>query len=343
MSSHDLAALQAALDAWPEPPATATATNQDLSDVCRRALDALPGLSAGESGWLDIAGLVRQVLLVSTVTYNNSASVLVPLDPEMPTAVQWNDVDCDAVPTQDGRLRITARDWAPPATLTGDDAADDAGSAARNQVRESYRNHDPTWTNQLPADPFWKAAHPDFGAYRGEPQRQAARAAVLNDGGSVIVALPTGRGKTAVAWSKTLLSHTGVTVVIVPTVVLALDMERRTIEAERDLARSLSPVDRFAYIGAMDPEIKKQLRAAVRAGSQRIIYTSPEAFVSGLSGAVVRAARQGNLQQVVIDEAHLVDQWGTDFRPEFQTLPGLIRDAYAHAPEAQKPSVLLLS
>ena len=223
-------------------------------------------------------------------------------------------------------------------------ASEDAGSdLARDQVRETYRDQDPTWSNQLPADPFWRAAHPGFGAYRGEPQRQAARAAILNDGGSVIVALPTGRGKTAVAWSKMLLTHTGVTVVIVPTVVLALDMERRTVEAEKELKRSFSPVQRFAYIGAMDKTIKKELRSAVRAGTQRIIYTSPEAFVSGLSDAVIRAASDGHLQQVVIDEAHLVDQWGTDFRPEFQTMPGLIRDAYDQAPEDQKPAVLLLS
>jgi hypothetical protein len=49
------------------------------------------------------------------------------------------------------------------------------------------------------------------------------------------------------------------------------------------------------------------------------------------------------LQQVVIDEAHLVDQWGTDFRPEFQMMPGLIREAYATSPSGSKPAVLLLS
>ena len=46
-------------------------------------------------------------------------------------------------------------------------------------------------------------------------------------------------------------------------------------------------------------------------------YTSP---------AVMEAARAGLLQQIVVDEAHLVDQWGTDFRPEFQEIAGLRRD-----------------
>ncbi|GAB3446579.1 hypothetical protein GCM10027517_29010 [Phycicoccus ginsengisoli] len=338
MSSHDLATLQAATNEWPN--ALRVDDTSHLSDSCRRALDALPGLSRGASGWLDVAGLVRQVLLTCGVTYGGAPSLTVPTIDPWPSAGQWRDVSCAAVPTQDGRLRITAEDWAPPSSPTNDGIGDDL---AREQVREVYRDQDRVWQNSLPADPFWMAAHQGFGAYRGEPQRQAARAAVMNDGGSVVIALPTGRGKTAVAWTKTLLSNTGVTVVIVPTVVLALDMERRTLEAEKELKRSLSPVNRFAYIGAMDPEIKKELRAAVRAGSQRIIYTSPEAFVSGLSHAVSRAARDGHLQQIVIDEAHLVDQWGTDFRPEFQTMPGLIRDAYAQAPEDRKPAVLLLS
>ncbi|MBA3430095.1 MAG: ATP-dependent DNA helicase RecQ [Actinobacteria bacterium] len=338
MSSHDLATLQAAINQW---PATMPASDgRQLSDACRRALDALIGLGSDASGWLDVGALVRQVLLISEVTYGGAPSLIVPTLGSWPTADQWRDVACAAVPIQDGRLRITAADWAPPSSLDGDGVGDDL---ATEQVREVYRDQDRVWRNQLPADPFWAAAHKGFGAYRGEPQRQAARAAVLNDGGCVVIALPTGRGKTAVAWSKTLLSHTGVTVVVVPTVVLALDMERRTIELEKELKRSLSPVSRFAYIGALDPRAKKDLRAAVRAGSQRIIYTSPEAFVSGLSDAVTRASRDGHLQQIVIDEAHLVDQWGTDFRPEFQTMPGLIRDAYAQAPQTRKPAVLLLS
>ena len=131
--------------------------------------------------------------------------------------------------------------------------------------------------------------------------------------------------------------------VVVPTVVLALDLERRTQEVARERKISLSPVNRYAYVGSLDAATKESLRASLRAGTQRLLYTSPEAFVSGLAPAIMDCASSGQLAQIVIDEAHLVDQWGTGFRPEFQTMPGLIAEARDLSPEASRPAVLLLS
>ena len=207
----------------------------------------------------------------------------------------------------------------------------------------AFRDADPMFAS-VRADPFWPRAHgPEFEAYRGESQRQAARAAVLSRDETLMVALPTGRGKTAVAWSKTMLSSSGVTVVVVPTIVLALDLERRTQELARNRKLNLSPLNRYAYVGSLDAAIKESLRAALRSGAQRLLYTSPEAFVSGLAPAILDCASKGRLQQIVIDEAHLIDQWGTDFRPEFQTMPGLIAEARNLAPDDSRPAVLLLS
>ena len=335
MSEHDLSVLRNALQTWPTP--ALLEEHHRISDACRRALDAMASLTQSGSGWLDVTALFRQVLLVQGITYGGAPSLVVPSEDPWPTPDQWRDTGCDVSSLANARLRVTAELWLPPT------ASPEEQEATEQQVREVYRDLDPTWSNQIPSDPFWRAAHPDFGAYRGEPQRQAARAAALNEGGSLMVALPTGRGKTAVAWTKMLMSHTGVTVVIVPTVVLALDMERRTLDLEKSTGQVLSPAHRFAYIGAMSAETKKELRTAVRAGSQRIVYTSPEGFVQSLSDAVITAAKKGLLQQVVVDEAHLVDQWGTEFRPEFQMVPGVLDAAYDAAPDDSKPSTLLLS
>lgn len=337
MSRDDIAVAQSALTAWPQT--ISLDPTWSISDACRRLLHVLDGLSDETAGWRDVASLTRQVLLTKRATYGGQPRLTVPAGPPWPSSGQWEAVSCTTSPQASGGVSVQALNWTPPAASEGGDAA---VALAHEQVLEAYRDAEPSHAQPLHADPFWKAAH-DYPTYRGEPQRQAARAAVLNDGGSVLVSLPTGRGKTAIAWSKVLLSTQGVTIVVVPTIVLALDMERRTKEMAKQHRRQLSPHAKYAYVGTLDPDSKKQLRDAVRSGTQRLLYTSPEAFVSSLAPAVLDCARAGLLQQVVIDEAHLVDQWGSDFRSEFQTMPGLIRDAYSMAPQGRKPSVLLLS
>lgn len=332
-----MSVLQQAMNSWPEP--YIRPVGSVVSDACSRTLDALPHLGSEAAGWRDVAGLIRQVLIIAKVTYAGNPALAVPAKNPWPTSPDWEAVHCTASQVVGERLIVRALDWAPHMSNK------DGGSAAElalAQVRAAYLDANPEYVDLVVADPFWTAAH-RYDHYRGEPQRQAARAAVLNEGGSLIVALPTGRGKTAVAWSKALLSDRGVTIVVVPTVVLALDMERRTGEEAALRGEELSPHGRFAYVGSLAPHVKKQLRAAVREGTQRLLYTSPEALVTGLAPAVLACADAGMLQQIVIDEAHLVDQWGTDFRPEFQTMPGLIREAYGRAPAGKKPSILMLS
>lgn len=336
MSRDDLSVAAEALSAWPSPPQVAA--GQTLSDACTRLLDAMSGLSAGRSAWRDVAALLRQVLVTAASTYGSAPALTVPNGEEWPTAAQWRDLNCASTTLADGRLSIRAAEWIPGGVVGAP-----ASTAARGEVLAAFRDADPMFAS-VRADPFWPRAHgAEFKTYRGESQRQSARAAVMSRDETLMVALPTGRGKTAVAWSKTMLSSSGVTVVVVPTIVLALDLERRTQELVRTANLSLSPDNRYAYVGSLDPASKESLRRALRAGTQRLLYTSPEAFVSGLAPAILDCAKEGRLQQLVIDEAHLIDQWGTDFRPEFQTMPGLIDEARALAPEDSRPAVLLLS
>jgi superfamily II DNA helicase RecQ len=55
----------------------------------------------------------------------------------------------------------------------------------------------------------------------------------------------------------------------------------------------------------------KDILQRIREGTQRIVFTSPEALLETvLTPAIYRAAKSGQLAWLVIDEAHMVQQWG---------------------------------
>lgn len=323
-----------------EWPATAAVDLGDASDTARRVVDALIGLVHGATGGIDLAALIRQLLLEDAARFRRKPAQLpVPSAAPWPTEADWISVGC-GVRERAGKRFVTAEPWIPPLR------EGEPPQPAQEQFDEVYRRGTSSWTRSVPpvdSDPFWTrtVGHEN---YRGNAQQQAARSVMLAPGGTtVLVVLPTGRGKTDLVFARTLADDAGVTIVVVPTVVLALDMERRVRTLARKRRLSLSPTDTYAYIGTTPDETKKVMRQAVRSGAQRILFTSPEALVSGLSGAVLECARAGRLRQFVVDEAHIVDQWGQDFRPEFLTMAGLRRVALEQAPADRSPVTVLLS
>ena len=63
-----------------------------------------------------------------------------------------------------------------------------------------------------------------------------------------------------------------------------------------------------------DPEILE--------GKCRIIFSHPEAFISCNEGRMLLLSKvyEERVMAWVIDEAHLVEEWGFDFRPDFANL-----------------------
>ena len=60
---------------------------------------------------------------------------------------------------------------------------------------------------------------------------------------------------------------------------------------------------------------------SVRNRSTRLIFTSPEACVSGrLRSVLEESAKDGYLENLVVDEAHIIESWGIFFRVDFQML-----------------------
>lgn len=330
---------QQLFDAWP----FAAGTPEDVAynGTLRRLRDALDGLAEQRSSWRDVAALTRQILLEAQAK-GNDFGLSVPPGTPLPTREQWEDMHCHALP--DGRrVLVTARPWHPGLE---DQKADEAATYDLQQVHlgESLQAH--LELEPCPADPFWiRALGGSYAQYKSIGQRQAARAVALAEPGStVITCLPTGHGKTALVQAPALLAsnRTGVTLVVVPTVVLALDMERRAQELLNSHGRR-SPSGRYAYIGDLDENLKQQIQEDIRTGKQRLVFTNPESLVSSLKSALEDAAEAGHLQYFVIDEAHLVGQWGDGFRPEFQTMSVHRRTWLSTAPPGRAPVTVCMS
>ncbi len=332
MATDDWMCAQQLLRAWPAVP-----KDYPADGTCRRLRDALLAVTTGEAGWRDIASLVRQILLAEQARHGTQVPLTVPQATGLPTREQWQQMDCMAIP--DGpMLSLSAQLWHPPV------GQGENGEAAQADMLMVYGQQWQRPLQPIAADPFWSAAL-GHNRYLSAGQRQAARTVVMAPPGSTtILCLPTGHGKTDVALAPTLLSggDHGVTVIVVPTVVLALDMEERVRRLltghDRNAGRR-----RYAYTGDLPLEDKQDIRHAVRTGRQRVLITSPEALEWGLGDALARAAEAGYLRYLIIDEAHLVDQWGTEFRPQFQTMASQRLTWLAKAPAGKQVATLAMS
>jgi ATP-dependent DNA helicase RecQ len=138
-------------------------------------------------------------------------------------------------------------------------------------------------------------------------------------GSTTLVALPTGSGK-SLCFQLLAQFGKGLTVVIVPTVALAIDQCRA--------ARVVAPGLNATYYAANDPDIDTgQLNQSILSGTTKLLFTSPEACVSGSLRAIFeQLADDGRLDHLVIDEAHMVAAWGIYFRVDFQMLSFLWRN-----------------
>ena len=194
-------------------------------------------------------------------------------------------------------------DWLDP---TGIDAARGIDAQPiRRQASES-----------VPAESYLQLSL-SYSHWKSQALKEAAwRALQSPAGATLLVALPTGSGK-SLCFHLLARFSTGLTLVVVPTVALAIDQYRAACQLLSSIP-DLNP----RYYAADDPEFDPRDTAeAVRTGGTRLLFTSPEACVSGrLRDILDEVASEGRLDHVVIDEAHMVATWGIYFRVDFQML-----------------------
>jgi ATP-dependent DNA helicase RecQ len=283
---------------------------------------------------LDLAVLLRQAMTHEHVRRGAMVPPAVLVShPRFDGFAAWDRVGLCTSAAGEARL-VTLQPWKPAWLANVGDGVETfaASEATRREFNRAGCEGDPLLTAVGRT------------SYRSRGQRAAVRAALSTPaGGSLVVALPTGEGKSMIFQ----LIHTvgfvgadraenrGVTLVIVPTVALGVNHEQEAV----DVCGLSQPL---AFQGGNDVQ-NGIIAERIADGTQGLCFASPEAACGRLRDALRRAAEAGLLRALVIDEAHLVDQWGTGFRTEFQELSGLRRELLSAAPAGHALRTIMLS
>ena len=291
------------------------------------------GLRERPSG-LDLAILIRQCLRhhESQSGFSVPPRITVPQGTNSPTVGEWAMAGIRPRPAQGG-ISIQAKPWLPGWLPDGAPHGVDAAAASETLVRGG---------SSVPGDPFMSGIR-GHENYQSAGQRSAVRAALCAPPGStLVVCLPTGEGKSFVFQAVSECGYgaadelPGVTLVVTPTVSLMLDHQRRVEE----MGVADNPM---AYYSGMPNEQRRGILARIRDGTQGLCFAAPESVCGPLLLPLSNAAAQGYLRAIVVDEAHLVDSWGANFRAEFQLLGGIRSGFLEVSPADYRPRTLLLS
>ncbi|MEW5817337.1 MAG: DEAD/DEAH box helicase, partial [Spirochaetota bacterium] len=151
------------------------------------------------------------------------------------------------------------------------------------------------------------APEPGTNPLTGEPE-------VIDTKPHQIVILPTGAGKSLCFMLPASLLE-GPTLVIFPLLSLIADQARRLIEA------GMKP---GILRGGQSRTEREAVWKDVKSGKSRMILTNPETV---LHPPVLAKLKELNIKHLVIDETHIVSEWGETFRPVYLDIRRIAAEA----------------
>ncbi|MCB2426417.1 protein DpdF [Methylophaga pinxianii] len=282
----------------------------------------------------DTIVLIRQLLFLMSKESSNQILV-VPLLEGWPQKADWEKFGVTVVASSPTTAHLEVKAWKP--SWLGNVESFDV-----DVFNDEHREFNVRREMLVSMDPFLDEAT-GFGNYLSPGQRAAVISTLLMPSeDTLIVNLPTGSGKTLLAQAPTVLwgFDSGLTLVVVPTNTLALDLERRTQELFKNRNEGWQ-VHELAWLSSRDESVRMSIKQRIRTGSQGILFASPESICGSLLPSLYSAAEKGLISYFMVDEAHLIAQWGDEFRPAFQQLSGLRHGLLKASPATGFKTVLL--
>lgn len=158
-----------------------------------------------------------------------------------------------------------------------------------------------------------------FEKYKSIEQKLAVTGALNTpEGYTSLIALPTGGGKSLISQTLSYLNENGLTIVIVPTTSLSIDQER----VAKNNIKIHNTGEIKCYYSDLPDEEKVEIINNLKAQKLRLLFISPEALIKNpvFKNEIDNANATGYLKNIIIDEAHIVIEWGNFFRVDYQCL-----------------------
>lgn len=157
-----------------------------------------------------------------------------------------------------------------------------------------------------------------FKYFKSNEQKVAVTGALrVPYGFSCLVSMTTGGGKSLITQTVA-YQEKGLTIVIVPTVSLMMDQYRNATDIIN------SNVDDEIFYHHSENSLQK-FYECLEKKTARILFVSPESLIKNkeLRERIQKANSEKYLKNLVVDEAHIIIEWGSSFRIDFQCLDAL--------------------
>ncbi|WP_149847124.1 protein DpdF [Paenibacillus sp. 37] len=277
-----------------------------------RLFQSMSGITSNQGTVMDLASHLRQLILTfqRKIVVNEEWVSLIQPVAERFGLVMYSDGETDIITQSNGGY---------PYWISSPEAVNDAYQLTARKQR-----------NQVLGDGVLHSMT-RFTHYQSPSQKQLVQSAMqMLPGETLTICLPTGGGKSLVSLLPTYFDTeggtlrggvretSGITVVIVPTVGLAIDQKNAANKYFSAREEKFRPQ---AYRSEMPQAEKDLIFEGVKEGTIPILFTSPESLILGpLGQLILTSAQRGQVNRFVIDEAHIVVDWGNSFRTGFQLL-----------------------